>query len=302
MMTVLPIVLITPEAKAALEAEAERAGATGDVVGGLLFGYPLDERRRLIVASVRLRPEVNFGTRIFSLDQSRTSQQLADARKLDREAKYCGVWYVHRTPTGELTDDEWVQAQRVLEDPDFSFKDLVCLVVCLYLGELNTYALSFNLHHSARGQLPASTLLKLTTEAPLAQKGPARAPADRSRDPHVAEGRLDIAPDRTLQGNAPDESPGVTPDEAVDPHVPDLRGGFRDRLAGLYGYRAYKTVVSGAARDSFREGRKRVDKDRRAQQRHKRSNKGEHGQGPQRRGGHAPLAPAPPRTRPRRAA
>jgi hypothetical protein len=177
------MVLITPEAKATLEAEAERAGASGDVVGGLLFGYPLDERRRLIVGSVRPRTEVNFGKKGFCLDQSRTSQQLADARKLDPKANYCGVWYVHRTPTGELTDDEWVQAQRVLEDPDFSFKDLVCLVVCLYAGDLNTYALSFNLHHAARGQLPASTLLKLTTEAPLAQESPARAPTARAPDP-----------------------------------------------------------------------------------------------------------------------
>jgi hypothetical protein len=50
--TILPIVLLTPEAKEAMEAEAERAGVGGDVVGGLLFGYPLDERRRLVVGSV----------------------------------------------------------------------------------------------------------------------------------------------------------------------------------------------------------------------------------------------------------
>ena len=63
--TILPIVLISPETKAALETEAERASATGDIVGGLLFGYPLDERRRLVVASVKPRPEVRFGEREF---------------------------------------------------------------------------------------------------------------------------------------------------------------------------------------------------------------------------------------------
>ena len=69
--TVLPIVLISPESKAGLETEAERAGSSGDIVGGLLFGYPLDERRRLVVASVKPRPEVRFGEREFCLDQSR---------------------------------------------------------------------------------------------------------------------------------------------------------------------------------------------------------------------------------------
>jgi hypothetical protein len=161
----LPIVLISPESKAALETEAERAGASGNIVGGLLFGYPLDERRRLVVASVKPRPEVRFGEREFCLDQSRTSQQLQVARKLvSKQVDYCGVWYVHRIPTGELTDDEWVQAQRVLEDPDYRFKDMVCLVLCLYGGDLKTYALFFDRYRAARGQLPVPTVLKLTTE------------------------------------------------------------------------------------------------------------------------------------------
>lgn len=163
--TVLPIVLISPESKAALETEAERASSSGDIVGGLLFGYPLDERRRLVVASVKPRPEVRFGEREFCLDQSRTSQQRQAARKLiSKQVDYCGVWYVHRTPTGELTDDEWVQAQRVLEDPDYRFKDMVCLVLCLYGGDLKTYALFFDRHRAARGQLPVPTVLKFTTE------------------------------------------------------------------------------------------------------------------------------------------
>ncbi|MFQ6100241.1 MAG: hypothetical protein ACE5OS_03255 [Anaerolineae bacterium] len=202
----LPTVLITPKAKAALEAEAERAGIGGDIMGGLLFGYPLDERRRLIVGSVRPRPEVGFGQKDFCLDQSRTSQQLEEARKLAPEADYCGVWYVHHTPTGELTDKEWVQAQSVLEDPDYAFKDLVCLVICLYAGELNTYALSFNLHHSARGQLPAPTVLRLTTESPPtpAQASPTRQPTpppdltDWYKSPDVVR-RLELERERLAQ-------------------------------------------------------------------------------------------------------
>lgn len=177
MESILPIVLITPEANAALEAEAERAGGSSGLTGGLLLGSHLDERRRLVIGSIRLRPEVSFGEKDFSLDQSRTSQQVADAQKQYPEAHYCGVWYVHRTPTGELTDDEWMTAQGVLEDPDFRFKDLVCLVVCLYGGKLNTYALSFNRYHSARGQLPVPTVLKVTGEAePARQRADAAAP------------------------------------------------------------------------------------------------------------------------------
>ena len=42
MSTELPTVLITPEARSALEAEAERTGISGDLAGGLLFGHPLD--------------------------------------------------------------------------------------------------------------------------------------------------------------------------------------------------------------------------------------------------------------------
>jgi hypothetical protein len=174
METVLPIVLITPETKAALEAEAERAGASGDIVGGLLFGYPLDERRRLVLGSARPRTEVGFGGKDFCLDQSRTSQQLGVAQKLASQAHYCGVWYIHRTPTGELTDTEWVQAQGVLEDPDYRFQDVVCLVICLYAGKLSTYALHFNRDHSVRGQLPVATVLRLTTETPSASAQPSQ--------------------------------------------------------------------------------------------------------------------------------
>jgi hypothetical protein len=183
--TVLPIVLISPEAKATLEAEAERAGASGDIVGGLLFGHPLDEHRRLVVGSVRPRPETRFGQQEFCLDQSRTSRQLKAAQKLASEqVDYCGVWYIHHTPTGELTDGEWVQAQRVLEDPDYRFKDLICLVLCLYGGDLKTYALFFNRDHSTRGQLPVPTVLKLTVEehAEESRPEPAR-PASSLPDP-----------------------------------------------------------------------------------------------------------------------
>jgi len=195
MATEPPIVLITPEAKATLEAEAERTGIRGDLIGGLLFGYPLDEHRRLVVDSVRPRPEVGFGQKDFCLDQSRTSQQLKEAQKLTPEAHYYGVWYVHRTPNQELTDEEWVQAKSVLEDPDFRFKDLVCLVICLYVGELNVYASYFSLYHSTRGQMPEPTLLRLTTESPLIPAQPSPPPpsvpppdpTDWYKSPDVAE-------------------------------------------------------------------------------------------------------------------
>ena len=102
----IPILMILPQVKAALEAEVERSSASASLVGGLLFGYPLDERRRLVVDWVRPRPEVRFGDKDFNLDQSRTSQQLDRARKLASAAHYCGVWYVHRTPDKALTDEE----------------------------------------------------------------------------------------------------------------------------------------------------------------------------------------------------
>ncbi|MDY7078083.1 MAG: hypothetical protein SXV54_14305 [Chloroflexota bacterium] len=198
-----PIVLITPEAQAALEAEVERAGISGGLAGGLLFGYPQDEHHRLVVSSARMRPEVGFGRRDFCLDQSRTSQQLDQARKLAPEAHYCGVWYIHRTPNQELTDEEWVQTQSVLEDPDFRFKDLVCLVLCLYFGELKTYASYFDKYHSARSQFPEPTLLQLTTDslptpaqASLAYpSAPQLAPSDWYRSPDAA-GRLNLEYER----------------------------------------------------------------------------------------------------------
>ena len=138
------VVFITPEVRAALEAEVERAGVGGGLTGGLLFGHPLDERRRLVVGWARMRPEVRFGEKDFNLDQSRTSQQLDQARDVSPTAHYCGVWYIHLTPNKELTDEEWVQTQSVLEDPDYRFDDLVCLVLCLYFGDLTLYTSTFD--------------------------------------------------------------------------------------------------------------------------------------------------------------
>jgi hypothetical protein len=179
MSTDTPIVLITPEAKADLEAEVKRRGMTGELTGGLLFGYPLDERHRLVVSSVRLSEEVGFGQRDFALDQTRTSRQLKHAQSLAPEATYCGVWYIHRTPIQELTDEEWIQAQNLLEDPDFRFKDLVCLVLCFYQAKLQFHASSFNQYHSARSQSPTPTLLQLTTDPFPTQADVARPPAPR---------------------------------------------------------------------------------------------------------------------------
>lgn len=197
--TVPPVVLIRPEAKTALEAEAQRIIiGSSDVTGGLLFGYPQDERHRVVVSFVRPLPEVGFGRKDFSLNQSRTSQELEAARKLAPQAYYCGVWYVHRAPTGELTDVEWGVAQGVLEDPDYRSDDLVCLVLCLYGGKVSVYALSFNREHSVRGQLPAPTVLKLTTESPSATAqprpaapAPAESPAHWYKTPQMAK-RLEV--------------------------------------------------------------------------------------------------------------
>jgi hypothetical protein len=176
MTTDTPIILIMPKAKAALEAEVKRGGVTGELTGGLLFGHPLDERHRLVVSSVRLSEEVGFGQRDFALDQTRTSRQLKHARNLAPEATYCGVWYIHRTPNQELTTKEWTQTQNLLEDPDFRFKDLVCLVLCFYQAEVNIYASSFNRYHSARGQSPTPTQLRLTTDSLPTQADAARPP------------------------------------------------------------------------------------------------------------------------------
>jgi hypothetical protein len=180
----IPIVVITPEAKAALGAEVERGGVSGELTGGLLFGYPLDQRQRLVVSSIRLSADVGFGQRDFAIDQSRTTRQLEHAQSLDPKATYCGVWYLHRTPNRELTDEEWVQAQTLLEDPDFRFEDLICLVLCFYYGELKIYASSFNRYHSARGQSAVPTQLLLTTDRLSTQSTdthPAPAPS-ASRD------------------------------------------------------------------------------------------------------------------------
>lgn len=214
-MTTKPLtILITPQAKSALETEAERAGGSGDITGGLLFGCPVDDRQRLVVSSARPRPEVHFGQKDFCLDQSRTSQQLAQSRNLHPDAHYCGVWYVHRAPNPELADEEWVQAQGVLEDPDYRFKDLICLVICLYSGKLNTYASSFNLYQSARGQLPTPAQLQLTTDLPSAQ-AQAQAqpvPADWYKSPAVVR-RLELERERLAQRYLVE--PAVTPDGRV---------------------------------------------------------------------------------------
>lgn len=159
-----PLILISPEARAVLTAEVDRTGYLGELTGGLLFGYPCDKGERLIVSSVRLSSAVGFGRRDFSLDQTRTSRQLDHAQSLDPKANYCGVWYLHRTPNRELSDEEWVQTQNALEDPDFRFADLVCLVLCFYYGELQIYASSFSRHNSSRGQAPTPTELLLTTD------------------------------------------------------------------------------------------------------------------------------------------
>ena len=177
MSTDTPIVLITPDARAALETEVQRSASTGELTGGLLFGYPLDERHRLVVSSVRLSDEVGFGQRGFALDQTHTSRQLNHARKLAPEADYCGVWYIHRTPHQELSTGEWTQTQTLLEDPDFCFKDLVCLVLCFYQAELNIYASCFNHYHSTRGQSPTPTQFQLTADSLPIQADAARAPA-----------------------------------------------------------------------------------------------------------------------------
>jgi hypothetical protein len=215
------VVFITPEVRAALEAEVGRAGVGGDLTGGLLFGYPLDERRRLVIGWVRPNPEVRFGEKDFNLDQSRTSQQLDEARNLSPEAHYCGVWYIHRTPNKELTDQEWVQTQSVLEDPDYRFDDLVCLVICLYFGELTLYASTFDKYQSARGQFPAPASLLEATDSkslPTDQTGRARPSAAQRvstgwyKSPDVSE-RLNEEHRRLAQSY--DVEAELTPEEQM---------------------------------------------------------------------------------------
>jgi len=160
-------ILIMPEVRAALEAEVTRGGVGGDLAGGLLFGYPLDRQRRLIVGQVRLSQEVGFGQRDFALDQSRTSKPLAQAQQISSQAHYCGVWYIHLTPEGELTDQEWMQAQAVLEDPDYRFQDVACLVLSLYSGKLTFYAFTLDVYQVARGHPPSPARLLMATGAEL---------------------------------------------------------------------------------------------------------------------------------------
>jgi hypothetical protein len=182
----------------------KRGGSIGELTGGLLFGYPSDERHRLVVSSVRLREEVGFGQRDFALNQTRTSRRLKHARSLAPEATYCGVWYIHRTPNQDLTNKEWIQAQNLLEDPDFRFKDLVCLVLCFYQAELKIHASSFNRYHSARGQPPAPTQLQLATDSLPTQANatrpptPSPAPTNWLDSPDVAA-RLRLEHERLAQ-------------------------------------------------------------------------------------------------------
>lgn len=166
----VPIVLMTPEARAALEAEASSTSLSGDLTGGLLFGHPVREDYRLILSSVRLPPVVGFGKPEFSIDQSRTSEQLQRARSISRSADYVGIWCLHQTPDPDLTDEEWLQAQAVLDDPDFHFKDLVCIVLCYYFGELSLHALYLDVYRSTRSQPLAPAELRSTSDLP--QAGP----------------------------------------------------------------------------------------------------------------------------------
>jgi hypothetical protein len=98
-----PIIVITPQAKADLEEQVDRGGVSGDLHGGLLFGYAPDQQHRLVLSSTRLGSEVGFGQADFSLDQTRTSRQMDHARSLNPQANYCGIWYIHRTPNPEMT-------------------------------------------------------------------------------------------------------------------------------------------------------------------------------------------------------
>ncbi len=187
----IPIVLITPEARAGLEAEAGSTSLSGDITGGLLFGHPLKERYRLVVDFVRLPPLVRFGEPEFSIDQSRTSEQIKRARSLSQAADYVGLWYLHRTPEPDLTDKEWVQAQTLLDDPDFYYPDLVCIVLCYYFGKLSLHALYLDAYRSARSQPLALTELRSTAELPQTgpltdTAAPTASPSQWYQDPQVA--------------------------------------------------------------------------------------------------------------------
>jgi hypothetical protein len=174
-------VLISPEARAALIQQGHQAGGSRGINGGLLFGYPLDEQQHLVVSSVRLKPEVGFGQREFALEQTRTSVQLADARRLDPKAGYVGAWFLRRTPNWELSDQEWLQTQTLLEDPDFAFAELVCIVLCFYSGDVNLYAARFDRLQSARGHAPTLTELRLTTERLPSRAKPGPSPSSATK-------------------------------------------------------------------------------------------------------------------------
>jgi hypothetical protein len=209
----IPNILIAPEAQALLAAEVERGQAGRELTGGLLFGHPLDAGQRLVVSSVRLSDDVGFGRGDFSLDQTRTSRQLDQAQQLDPQANYCGVWYIHRTPNRDLVDEEWRQAQVMLEDPDFRFEDLVCIVLSYYYGKLNIYASSLSRLQAARGQAPTPTELRLTTDwlagSEASSLKPDPPPTDWYKAPEIA---TRLAKERQRLGAKFRVEPALTPD------------------------------------------------------------------------------------------
>ena len=73
-----------------------------------------------------------------------------------------------------------MQTQSVLEDPDYTFQDLVGLVVCSYFGKLTFYAFVFDKYQSARGQLPNPTELLLASDSLQTATGAGQPPASTS--------------------------------------------------------------------------------------------------------------------------
>jgi hypothetical protein len=163
---------------------------------------------------VQLKSDVGFGRKDFSLDQTRTSRQLEQAQRLDPQADYCGVWYIHRTPNRELTDEEWRQTQATLEDPDFHFPDLVCLVLSYYNAELNMHASYFTRAQAARGQAPVPTELRLTTDwgptrRPETSSAAKTPPKDWYKQPETADR---LARERQRLDSRYDVEPAMAPD------------------------------------------------------------------------------------------
>lgn len=183
------VVSISPETESGLELEARRSAGDG-IAGGLLFGYPVCECYRRVVGYARLRPEV-LTSDGFSLDRSHTAQHLESARQSDPQAQYCGIWTIHHTPEQELTEEEWVRARSVLEDPGYRFDDLVCLVVCSYAGELQYHTWVLTREHSATGRPPEpASLLQVSAWTGRSFPSPATpastAPAEWYKSPDMA--------------------------------------------------------------------------------------------------------------------